>query len=146
MDTLPIVLKEEDMKPGDLIFYSAKLYNKTAKVHAHEMVHVEVFIGGETGTQSIGARRRNGVVQMFDSFLFESKRFYKTKHHFRSIETWLDGVCESWCPDHDWLPPKRNSNYYANIHKKKRKEKERVQLNEINVCEYIKSMDKYMKT
>jgi len=56
------------MKAGDIIFYSAKLYNKDAKVHAHEMVHVEIFVGGDTGSQSIGARRKGGVVQLFDDF------------------------------------------------------------------------------
>lgn len=92
VDTLPLVIKEEDMRPGDIIFYSAKLYNKNGKVHAHEMVHVEIFVGGKTGEQSIGARRKGGVVQLFDSFRFESKRFYKTVNHFRSIDTWLDGI------------------------------------------------------
>jgi hypothetical protein len=146
VDTLPIVLKEEEMQPGDLIFYSAKLYNKNGKVHAHEMVHVEIFVGGETGSQSIGARRKNGVVQMFDTFRFESKRFYNTKHHFRSIDTWIDGICKSWCPDHEWRPNKKGTNYYANIHRKKRKEKERAQLNEINLTDYVQSMEKYTKT
>ena len=118
VDTLPIVLQEDQMRPGDLIFYSAKLYNKEAKVHAHEMVHVEVFVGGETGKQSIGARRKGGVVQLFDTFRFESNRFYNTVYHFRSLETWLDGVCKSWCPDHEWRGTKKNSNYYVNIHRK----------------------------
>ena len=83
------------MKSGDLVFYSAKLYDKDARVHAHQMVHVEIFVGGETGKESIGARRKGGVVQLFDDFRFESKRFYNTIYHFRSLDTWLDGVCES---------------------------------------------------
>ena len=75
------------MKSGDLVFYSAKLYDKDARVHAHQMVHVEIFVGGETGKESIGARRKGGVVQLFDDFRFESKRFYNTIYHFRSLDT-----------------------------------------------------------
>jgi len=77
------------MRPGDIIFYSAKLFDKKGRVHAHQMVHVEVFV---SGTQSIGARRKGGVVQQFDNFRFESKRFYDTVYHFRSLDTWLDGI------------------------------------------------------
>ena len=82
------------------------------------MVHVEIFVGGETGKQSIGARRKSGVVQLFDSFKFESKRFYNTKHHFRSIDTWLDGICKSWCQEHEWRNVKKSSTFYANLHRK----------------------------
>jgi len=32
------------------------------------MVHVEMFTGGETGEQSIGARGKRNVVRYFDSF------------------------------------------------------------------------------
>ena len=55
-DTLPISLEEKDMKPGDLIFYSGTYYNTKLRAQKHDMVHVEVFTGGETGEQSIGAR------------------------------------------------------------------------------------------
>ena len=145
VDTLPIILKEEELRTGDIIFYSAKLYDKDAKVHAHQMVHVEVFVGGESGKSSIGARRKGGVVQLFDHFKFESKRFYNTIYHYRSLDTWLDGICRSWCPEHDWIPAKKWTNYYASQHKKKRKEKERAQLNEIDIIDYVQSMDKWQK-
>ena len=111
------------MKPGDIIFYSAKLYDKKAKVHAHEMVHIEVFIGKDGEKHSIGARRKGGVVQPFETFQFESKRFYNTKYHFRSLDTWLDGICKSWCDQHDWKSTKKMGAYYANIVRQKRKEK-----------------------
>lgn len=55
-DTLPISLEEKEMKPGDLIFYSGTYYNTKLRAQKHDMVHVEVFTGGETGEQSIGAR------------------------------------------------------------------------------------------
>ena len=55
-DTLPVDIPFEEMKPGDLVFYSAIYFNKKSRAQKHNMVHVEVFTGGETGTQSIGAR------------------------------------------------------------------------------------------
>ena len=50
MDTLPIVLKFEDLKPGDLIFYEGTYNSKKSKPQKHNNVHVEIFLGGETGT------------------------------------------------------------------------------------------------
>lgn len=58
------------------------------------MTHVEVFIGGPTGEQSIGARWAKGVVQLFDSYKFESKSYYDIKFYYKSIDTWLSGVCK----------------------------------------------------
>lgn len=55
-DMCPIDLKPEEAKPGDLIFYTGVYYNTKLKAQKHDMVHVEVFTGGETGEQSIGAR------------------------------------------------------------------------------------------
>jgi hypothetical protein len=53
---LPIVLKEEEMKPGDLVFYTGIFYNTKLKPHRHDMVHVEIYTGGPTGEQTIGSR------------------------------------------------------------------------------------------
>ena len=93
-DVLPIDLKFEEMKPGDLIFYSATYYpEKKMKIQKHDMVHVEVFYGGDTGESSIGARWGKGVVTIFDSYKFVSKNYYNVKHHFKSIDTWLEGIC-----------------------------------------------------
>jgi len=39
----------EEMKPGDLIFYSGIYFNEKSRSQKHDMVHVEVFTGGETG-------------------------------------------------------------------------------------------------
>ena len=51
MDTLPIVLKQEELRPGDLIFYEGIYNNSThrSKPQKHNNVHVEIFLGGETG-------------------------------------------------------------------------------------------------
>jgi len=91
-DTLPIDLKEEEMKPGDLIFYSATYFKKKKNRQKHDMVHVEIFIGGETGEQSIGSRWQKGVIQMFDSYKFKSTSYHSIKFHYKSIDTWLDGI------------------------------------------------------
>jgi hypothetical protein len=41
-------------------------------------------------------------VQYFDSFKFESKAYHSIKFHYRSIDTWLEGVCRSHCYQHEW--------------------------------------------
>ena len=58
------------------------------------MVHVEIFIGGPTGEQSIGARFFKSVVKLWDSYKFESTSYYDIKFHFRSLDTWLEGTCK----------------------------------------------------
>eukprot|EP00743_Colponemidia_sp_Colp-15_P010963 GILK01012157.1.p1 GENE.GILK01012157.1~~GILK01012157.1.p1 ORF type:complete len:685 (-),score=132.26 GILK01012157.1:143-2197(-) len=102
VDTLPIKLEEHEMKPGDLIFYEGIYYNKKARPQKHNMVHVEIYLGGESGQASLGARWQKGAVQIFDSYKFVSKSYYDIKFHYRSIDTWLHGVCESVCPMHPW--------------------------------------------
>ena len=53
MDTLPIVLKFEELKPGDLIFYEGNYVSGRSKKQKHNNVHVEIFLGGETGRKII---------------------------------------------------------------------------------------------
>eukprot|EP00043_Microstomoeca_roanoka_P019200 m.213439 g.213439 ORF g.213439 m.213439 type:complete len:306 (-) comp16955_c0_seq1:2664-3581(-) len=103
-DTLPIALKREEMKPGDLVFISGTYYNENSKRQKHDMVHVEIWLG--EGEKTIGARYQHGVLQIHDSYKFVSKSYYDMKFHFRSIDTWLDGVCQSFCSEHDWKPTK----------------------------------------
>jgi len=92
------------MKPGDLIFYSATFYEKPGKKkkrkQKHDMVHVEIYLGPED--QSIGARWNKGVIQIFDTYKFKSTNYYDIVFHYRSLETWLDGVCKSFCSIHPW--------------------------------------------
>ena len=45
-----------EMKPGDLVFVEGTYFNKAKKPQRHRMVHVEVFIGGETGLATVGSR------------------------------------------------------------------------------------------
>lgn len=102
IDTLPIVLKQEELKPGDLIFYEGEYYSSRSKPQKHNMVHVEIFLGGETGEECIGSRYHRGKVSIFPSFQFTSTTWKLVKYHFRSIDTWLDGVCKSCCLEHSW--------------------------------------------
>lgn len=94
-ETLPIALEFHEMKPGDLIFYEGTYYpHFHGRYQHHNLVHVEIFIGGDSGEQSIGARWHSGFVQLHDSYKFESKNYHSVKHYFRSLDTWLDGVCK----------------------------------------------------
>jgi cell wall-associated NlpC family hydrolase len=102
-DTLPNEIPFEELKPGDLIFYSGTYYpEKNHKPQKHDMVHVEIFVGGETGRATIGARWARGVVKVFPEYAFVSKSYYDIKFWYRSIETWLDGTLKSFCREHPW--------------------------------------------
>ena len=57
------------------------------------MTHVEIFLGGETGESTIASRRKTGTVQIFDSYKFESTTWSLKKYHFKSIDTWIEGIC-----------------------------------------------------
>ena len=98
-ETLPICLGFEELQPGDLIFYEATYYpHMRFRKQIHRLVHVEIFVGGPTGEQSIGARWSKGVVQLHDCYKFVSTNYFDIKYHFRSIDTWLDGICKSYFP------------------------------------------------
>ncbi|CAI2383092.1 unnamed protein product [Moneuplotes crassus] len=100
VDTLPIDLKQYEMKPGDLVFYSGIYTTSKKKPRRHNMTHVEMFTGGETGTQSIGARGNKKIVNYYDSFKFVSSFYHDIKWHYKSIDTWLEGNCKIVCPVH----------------------------------------------
>jgi Tubulin-tyrosine ligase family len=102
MDTLPIVLSQSDLKPGDLIFYEGLYVSKRSKIQKHNTVHVEIFLGGETGEATIGARFQKGKVSIFPSYKFTSKTWTLVQYHFRSLDTWLNGECRSHCAEHPW--------------------------------------------
>ena len=102
MDTLPIVLQERDLRPGDLIFYEGLYISKRSKSQKHNNVHVEIYIGGETGEATIGSRYCKGNVSIFPSYKFTSTKWTLVQYHFRSIDTWLSGECKSHCEEHLW--------------------------------------------
>ncbi|XP_053256745.1 inactive polyglycylase TTLL10 isoform X4 [Podarcis raffonei] len=111
-DTLPITLpSEEYLKPGDLIFISGTYFDTQRKRQPHDIVHVEIWLG--YGERSLGARWKRGKSQVFDSYKFVSSTYGDMEYHFKSIETWLQGICVSHCPEHRWasameLPSKRS--------------------------------------
>lgn len=92
----------KQLKPGDLIFYSGEYTSSRSKVQKHDMVHVEIFYGGNTGEATIGARFSKGVVQIWPSYKFDSKLWKLHAYHFCSIDTWLEGECQSHCAEHEW--------------------------------------------
>jgi len=56
------------------------------------MVHVEIFLGGKSGEETVGARERFGVVEIHETYKFTSENYYDIKYHYRSIDTWLRGI------------------------------------------------------
>ncbi|GMH69679.1 hypothetical protein TrST_g3785 [Triparma strigata] len=93
-ETCPEEVAEADLKPGDLIFTAGTYFKEGKKPQKHDMVHIEVFIGGgESGLQTIGARRQTGVVEILPSYKFESKSYKITKQYLRSLDTWISGKC-----------------------------------------------------
>ena len=92
----------DKLKPGDLIFYSGEYTSHRSKVQKHDMVHVEIFYGGDTGEATIGARFSKGVVQIWPSYKFPSTLWKLHAYHFCSIDTWLEGECRSYCEEHEW--------------------------------------------
>ncbi|CAG5125033.1 unnamed protein product [Candidula unifasciata] len=101
-DTLPDTVAKDQMKPGDLVFMSGVYVNpkRTYKRQLHNMVHVEIWLG--EGDKTIGSRWNNGKVQVFDSYQFSPKSFTSEQYIFKSIDTWLMGICRSHCPQHPW--------------------------------------------
>lgn len=65
IDTLPIVLEEKDLRPGDLVFIEGRYHRPRKTRPTHDILHVEIFVGGETGMGTIGARSRSGAVNEF---------------------------------------------------------------------------------
>jgi hypothetical protein len=102
MDTLPIILQQSELRPGDLIFYEGLYSSKRSKSQKHNNVHVEIFLGGETGEATIGSRYHKGCVSIFPSFKFTSTSWSLVQYHFRSLDTWLNGECRSHCSEHPW--------------------------------------------
>lgn len=41
-------------------------------------------------------------VQYHDSYKFNAKSYHSMQYHFKSIDTWLMGICQSHCPEHSW--------------------------------------------
>ena len=101
-ETLPIEVPESELKPGDIIFTEGT-YHGDKKQQKHNLVHVEVFVGGgESGLQTIGARRQKGNIEILPSYKFTSKNYDITKYYCRSLDTWLEGKCEPLIDPEHW--------------------------------------------
>ena len=115
-DTLPIELGgPEELQPGDLIFWAATYNDPNRKPRRHDMVHVEVFVGGETGEATIGSRSTDpfsfqGVAHhaSYRSYAENCTASHDFRLFFRSIDTWLSGVCVSRCKECTWNEPPQN--------------------------------------
>ena len=66
----------------------------------HDMVHVEIFVGGETGKAVIGSREKQKWIKEYDTYEFESKSWKLTETFFVKIDTWLNGELKSHCKEH----------------------------------------------
>ena len=113
-ETCPVEVEEKDLKPGDLIFTEGTFFKEGKKPQKHNMVHIEVFLGGgESGLRTIGARRQAGVVEIHDHYKFESKSYKITKQFLRSLDTWLDGKCEPLIDPEYWKVKFANSSKHS---------------------------------
>ncbi|XP_062821599.1 inactive polyglycylase TTLL10 isoform X3 [Anolis carolinensis] len=116
-DTLPISLpSEEHLKPGDLVFISGAYFDTQRKGQLHNIVHVEIWLGD--GERSLGARWKRGKAQVFDSYKFVSSSYGDMEYHFKSIETWLQGICTSHCPEHKWATSRQRPGWRSIFHPK----------------------------
>lgn len=71
------------------------------KPQKHSLVHVEVWLG--EGHKTVGARWQKRFVEIHDSYQFESKSYHSMQYHFRSIDTWLQGICRRWVEWSGWV-------------------------------------------
>lgn len=100
-DILPKAIPFEKLQPGDLVFYTGIYYpDKYKKQQLHNIVHVEIYLG--KGEMTIGSRDSYGVVEIYDTFQFESSTYYNIEYKFKSIDTWIKGIHKSFCSEHDW--------------------------------------------
>jgi hypothetical protein len=125
-ETLPVRFESVDeLKPGDLIFTSAPYYSDKRKRQRHDMVHVEIFVGGASGRGTIGSRKlqripnpaypasdseyewtgdaqRVGHVGEHPTYMFRSLSYGgpTKKFWFCSLQPWLDGVLR---PTTEWV-------------------------------------------
>ena len=102
-------VQPEALQPGDLIFWSATYNDPAKKPRKHNLVHVEVFIGGESGEATIGSRSTDpqsfkgvAVHESYRSYAANCTASHSFQLFFRSIDTWLDGICVSHCKECTW--------------------------------------------
>jgi len=77
------------------------------KKQKHNLTHVEIWLGD--GPKTIGARWQRGKVQVFDSYQFNATSYHSPVYIFKSIDTWLMGICRRysvqwWIQTFGWGP------------------------------------------
>lgn len=95
------------------MFWTAAYDDPNRKPHKHDLVHVEVFTGeGELGEGTVGSRYEGeGVAAPGVSAFASYKSFGGHGAHghallFRTIDTWLNGICVSHCSECSWGEPR----------------------------------------
>ena len=102
-DTLPMRVESVDqLEPGDLIFFSGEYFNDKCKKQKHDMVHVEIFVGGDSGKAVIGSREKQKWIKEYDTYEFVSKSWKLKEYYFVKIDNWLNGELKSHCKEHCW--------------------------------------------
>jgi hypothetical protein len=111
-----------DLKPGDLIFWTGTYNDPNKKALKHDLVHVEIYTGtGPIGEGTLGSRYEGEGVEQPGVAEFESWRTFGghgAHGHavlFRSIDSWLEGVCINHCKSCSWgeLNCKRGSSLFC---------------------------------
>ena len=97
------------------MFWAAEYNDPNRAPNRHDLVHVEVFTGeGSTAEGTIGSRyegegvERPGVGEFESYCSFGGHGAHGHRVLFRSIDTWLDGVCVSHCKQCTWGEPPKN--------------------------------------
>ncbi len=93
-----------DQNPKSIIMFMLRYILVVKQVHLPSYLSfcLLIFIYHRTGEATIGSRYHRGKVSIFPSYKFKSTTWDLVQYHFRSLDTWLDGVCKSCCPDHSW--------------------------------------------
>jgi len=115
-DTLPHAVDEAALQPGDLVFWTADYDDPDKKASRHRLVHVEVYTGGGDGNEGTIGSRYEGAeldtpgVHGFSTYRsFNGHGAHGHERLFRSIDTWLDGICVSHCKSCTWGETKQTS-------------------------------------
>ena len=78
-------------------------------------------------------------MEIFDTYKFESENYYDIQYHYRSIDTWLMGIHQSYCEEHKWNDDFINYDLNKYSIFKDEKEEEAV----IYLCKYRKKNYKF---
>lgn len=98
-------------------------------------------MGGETGEQTIAAREPRGVVEVFDTYKFESSNYHSIIYRFKSIDTWLKGIHRSFCNEHKWHEEINTNNKFSLFNTLEEAEPEQTFINDKSKSNEIEFKD-----